>query len=59
MDTKYVESESDAKKREKELTDLYIKKYGLENVADEGKTQVFNGKLLNSAISTLEMYVLR
>jgi hypothetical protein len=51
IDTKFVESESEAKKCEKELTDLYIMKYGLENVAGAGKTQVLKGKLLNSAIT--------
>ena len=50
IDTKYVESESEAKKCERELTDLYIKKYGLENVAGAGKTQVIKGKLLYSSI---------
>ena len=53
IDTKLVESESEAKKFEKELTNLYIEKYGLENVAGAGKTQVIKGKLLNSAITPL------
>jgi hypothetical protein len=50
IDTKYVDNEYEAKKCEKILTDLYIKKYGLENVAGAGKTQVIKGKLLYSAI---------
>ena len=51
INTKHVSTESEAKKWEKELTDLYIKKYGLENVAGADKTQVIKGKLLNSTIS--------
>ena len=49
--TRYIGSEPEAKKFEKELTEMYIKKYGLENVAGAGKTQIIKGKLLGSAIT--------